>query len=361
MTNVQRFSFALVSRFQFCETPFLNEFINYYCDLGIDHFYLINTEPQNYEQIHSKIVQEYLQKISIINNDTGEPIRQCQNLALPFITETFTLHVDLDEFLYLNGKTLMEFITEYVDGKNNPIYGAFTFRWVMSPCYKYLCKQSIKDILSDNYFFPSRERKTMALTAMIKEMKRSHFFRYKNDILQKDINVSKQNIFIFHLSSRGIYDIINKTQFQFFPLKRDANPAKELHQLIFNNTSTQLPNRFVLLAFQSRFLKHTLPLSYTFPDLKYTTDTELLESITLEGLRRLLGRDVNNQDLHNITRKLENFHMPSDLVDQYATFQISLKQVIKYIKPSRRLSIKMKLQRFYRNLMKRKVSSLFQS
>jgi len=331
-------SFALISRFQYCETPFLNEFINYYVDLGVDHFYFVNTEPHNLERIKSHIAAEYLNQITIINRDDTTPFNQLANTALEHIKETFMLHLDLDEFLYLNGKDLRHFISELISPdadsdshftRSHFTHQAFTFRWILSPSYKYVYKDSIKNILSDNYFFPSRDCKTMALTKSIETI-RDHTCKYKTEIYKKDFNIKDDNIFVFHVSSRGIYDIINKVQFSNLTnIKRSKNPSLELNKLIFNKKYKNLPARFISLAFQSRSQKHIVSINHNFPALRYITDTQLLEKITLEGLQTLLKKKVNKNDIDGIISKVRQFGIPEILVDQYASNEINLLHAIR--------------------------------
>lgn len=329
--NTPSFSFALVSRFQYCETPFLNEFINYYVELGIDHFYFVNTEPDNLERIESHVAPEYSARMTIINKEPSIRVRGCQNLLLPHVKESFTLHVDLDEFLYLDGKNLRTFLADYLDPDNRPTHGAFTFPWVMSPCYKYVHRKSIRDILSDDYLFPSREVKSMALTAVTKEIG-EHRFTYGEQVVERNLDVNDDNVFIFHVSSRGIFDIINKVQYgRLRSAKESLNPVEELDDLLFDPKSRRLPNRFVALAFQSRFRKHTLSLSYRFPELRHVTNTQLLEDITLSGLKGLLGKDVSKQDTLGVISKIRKFRVPRYLVDQYASKRINILDAIKAI------------------------------
>jgi len=191
----------------------------------------------------------------------------------------------------------------------------------------------------------------MAPTNTIKELG-THRFEYSGDVEKRDFSVENDNIFIFHVSSRGIYDTINKIQYsQFFSVKRSVNPAKELHCLIFDHKSTNLPNRFKSLAFQSRFDEHTLLLDFRFPDLSYGTDTQLLENITLEGLRNLLENKITKQELYNIIPKVQNFDICPDLVDLYASKQINIVNVIKNLQSSNRSWIAIQIQALKANLV----------
>ena len=108
--NRSGISFALITRFQRSEIPFLNEFLAYYRYLGVDRFYLVNTEPKNSRTIATAVSAEFRDMVEHIDKRPEDGLGECPNCALSKIGETFLLHVDMDEFLYLNGMTLPEFI-----------------------------------------------------------------------------------------------------------------------------------------------------------------------------------------------------------------------------------------------------------
>jgi hypothetical protein len=67
MNNNKDLSFALVTRLQKSETPYLNEFLEYYINIGIDKFYLVNTEPHNHEFIEQAIAPEFKDMICLLD------------------------------------------------------------------------------------------------------------------------------------------------------------------------------------------------------------------------------------------------------------------------------------------------------
>lgn len=331
-------SFALVTRLQWIEAPFVNEFLAYYKNLGIDSFYLVNTEPKNRELIANEISSEFKGIVELIDKRPEDDLEQCPNGALKRIREKFLLHVDMDEFLYLDGMTLHKFINhEGLQGSNSISVECF-FNWVMSPLCEEVYAPSIQEILSKKYFFPSRDGKTLARTQDIKRIK-PHYFRLNGQKNERRYDPITNNYFVFHVAARGILDILNKVQFsKFKDSKYSREPDKELFELIFDKTSNFLPSRFVLLAFQSRFALHTMNLDFEYPKLEHGTNTELLIEITLNGLKDVLGVEVDVQDLEKtILDKLNRYVIPVELVDAYAAGDINLLKVIEYLQDPERV------------------------
>ncbi len=95
--------FALITRVQRSETPFLNKFFAYYRNLGVNCFYLVNTEPANRQAIEATVASEYHELVELIDKNSEDSLNECQNCGLPAVKEVFLVHVDMDEFLYLDG------------------------------------------------------------------------------------------------------------------------------------------------------------------------------------------------------------------------------------------------------------------
>jgi len=322
----KRIDFALVTRLQWIEVPFLNEFLAYYKCLGIDHFYLINTEPENNEAIANEVSSEFKGMVELIDKHSEDGLNECPNRALTRIREKFLLHVDMDEFLYLNGMTLHEFIiNEGLRGGKSRSVECF-FNWVMSPLCQERYVHSIQEILSKKYFFTSKTGKSLARTQDIINI-RPHRFKLRGRKVERRYDPITSSCFIFHVSARGIFDVINKAQFSGFKSSRD--PAKELFELIFDKTSSTLPDRFILLAFQSKFESHIMGIDFEFPKIVHGTNTRLLKEITLNGLRELLGVKVDEMELEKIVlEKINRYEIPVELVDSYAAGEINLNKVI---------------------------------
>lgn len=324
-------SIALVTRLQRSETPFLNEFLTYYSWLGIDHFYLVNTEIENRSVIESAIDSSYRERVRLIDKHQEDSLNESQNRALPFVKETFLLHLDMDEYLYLNGMTLRQFlIAEGWDEKSMGSVECF-FNWVMSPLCDQRYATSIKSILQKNYFFNSAQGKSLALTRDVKKINR-HEFDFIGEKRVEKYGIGRGNCFVFHVSARGIFDILNKLLFgQYGNLKRSYDPSTEIADLLFDNDSRQLPNRFVLLAFQSRFQAYQMNVRFDFPELNHQTDISLLKAITLGGVKDCLGVDFSPDEIERIVvEKMGKYTIPDDLVLAYAKGETSLLKVLRF-------------------------------
>lgn len=326
-------SFALVTRLQKSETPYLNEFLEYYKNIGINKFYLINTEPNNEKFIDQTISPEFKDMICLFNKKEEDNVHECTNIALPHINETFLMHIDMDEFLYLDGMTLDEFVESEKFDRHRDEFLECSFRWVMTPLYDKLDAPSIKSILEKRYFFPSKNVKSLYYTKDISVIGEHKCTLKEKKKVKKIYNSKTHNCFVFHVSSRGILDIINKILFsQFNDLKNTKNAKNELDELIFNETSTFLPNRFILLAFQSRFSPYVLKSQFDYPKLRHQTDIDLLREITFSGLNDLLKREVSKKDLEKlIYNKMDKYPIDPFIVYLYAKRKINLFTALEFI------------------------------
>jgi len=138
---------------------------------------------------------------------------------------------------------------------------------------------------------------------------------------------------VFHVSARGIFDIVNKINFGRYDGAKDAaDKRKELYELIFDHTSKHLPARFILLAFQNKFNAHLMDVDCNLPELGYVTDTKLLRKLTLGGLESLLGVKVAEEDMDIVVKKINRYAIPLNLVKSYACGEINLLKVLSALK-----------------------------
>jgi len=320
--------FGLVVRLQITELPFLNEFLDYYVRLGVDQFYLINTEPDNKESIQSALPSEFKGVVEIINKRPNDNLESSLDCVLPRVGEDFLLNVDMDEFLYLNGLTLQEFISqEGLSGGSGEALEC-RFKWVMSPLCDELYAPSIHSILEKRKFFSSGTKKSLASVKNVVKIK-SHRFVFFGASKTIKYDPVSSGCFVFHVSARGIFDIVNKINFgKYDNAKRAADKRKELHELIFDPASKSLPARFVLVAFQNNFNDYLMSVDFKLPELRYTTDTKLLRKLTLDGLEKLLGVKVFKEDMDIVVKKINRYPIPRSLVKSYACGEINLLKVL---------------------------------
>lgn len=321
-------SFGLVTRLQVTELPFLNEFLAYYIHLGVDQFYLINTEPENKEQIESAVPSEFKGSVEVINKRPKDNLESSLNCVLPKVGEAFLLNVDMDEFLYLDGLTLPEFINQegLIGGNGEPL--ECHFNWVMSPFCDGLYAPSIRSILEKRKFFPSRTKKSLARVKNAVQIK-SHKFIFWGAGKVMKYDPAASGCFVFHVSARGVFDVVNKINFGNYANEKDAvDKRKELHELIFDHSSESLPARFVLMAFQNKFNDYFMDVNFEFPALGHVTDIQKLRKFTLDGLEKLLGVKVTEKDMSVVVEKIDRYPIPRDLVESYARGEINLLKVL---------------------------------
>ncbi len=324
---MQNLNFAVVTRLQLCEMPFIDEFIEYYLKLGINKFYLINTEPQNEEKIRL-LLKKFESFIELITNYDVEMVNDCACLALEFISEDFTLHVDMDEFLYLDGKNLQQFISNFSSVESDTSKDAFVFNWIMSPEIDAFCG-SVSEIIRKRRFFVGNEVKTLAKTKVIKKIK-NHRFDYKWPLNEINLN-ENDNCFVFHVSSRGILDIINRIAFsQIKDNKTTANNKEELRQLM--NDQYHLPPRFLLLAFQQKMISKKVDVNFELPDLASQTDVEHLRTLSKTVIYDKTGVCLSDEKINFIRQKVKALYIPWYTITLYRNGMINFLTVIKILK-----------------------------
>ncbi|MEO0437666.1 MAG: glycosyltransferase family 2 protein [Pseudomonadota bacterium] len=323
-------SFALVCRLQLCEVPFVNEFLAYYRTLGVDRFFLVNTEPENGDEIRRSVAGEFAAAVTHLNNNGSTySADECAQLALSHITETYTLHLDLDEFLYLGGRTLHEFVAAH--GQRPDVADAFLFRWVMAPCIRDLSRSSIRDIVSDGYLFPGSEEKTMAKTAQVERIG-NHRFDLKMESDEVRMRVRNDHCFVLHVATRGLFDLLNKIATSRVTKSSKAADV-ELSRLFHSDSMQGLPGRFYLHAFQSRFGQAVLKdLKVSLPELSYATDTARLEQLCAANLSNRLGYAPDNVDIEQLATRLDRVQVPSVMIERYLRGRLSFNQVIEVLR-----------------------------
>lgn len=329
-------SFALVTRLLRTEIPYLNEFLSYYKHIGVDYFYLVSTEPEHSQEIINAVAKEYIDVVRLVDKNPKDNFNLCTNVALPMINETYLLHVDMDEFLYLNGQTLSEFIHSEALHEDNARNIECNFTWIMSPLCSELSAPSIQSILERKKFFHSTIKQSLMRTENIKTI-RNHVFVPKTTKTQKQYDPIKTKYFIFHVSSRGMFDTINKIHYgKYETVKRSTNPKEDLLDLLYNTNSSSLPNRIILLAFQNKFSDHYIKINFKYPKLKYSTDLDVLNELTINGLKALFGKDIIDIDIRKVVlEKMDLYPIPKELVNEYAAGNITLLKALAAIEEAK--------------------------
>lgn len=189
------------------------------------------------------------------------------------IKEDYVIHVDSDEFLYLQGMTLPEFLNQYSE------YQYFKFNWLMCPS-NHLYHESLNDILKDEqnpkYFVANF--KSMAKTSEITFSEDAHKFTKKSILNELYTN----QYFIIHFSYRGIYDCYNKTYNQKLKNHADINDIM-INPEIISTKINEIPSRIMCyISALQNCVKKVNPLLNLRIESK--TNLELLKNFEYQNI-----------------------------------------------------------------------------
>lgn len=113
------------------ENLYIQEFIEYYIKLGIDHIFIYDDNDVNTEKISNSINPIYKNQVTVYENLTGETKHQSgvYNNCYKNNYKIFDwlLMVDMDEFLYIKRYTLKKYLTKSIFNKCDFI----KFNWVL--------------------------------------------------------------------------------------------------------------------------------------------------------------------------------------------------------------------------------------
>jgi hypothetical protein len=210
-------SLSIVSRLMNIDLPYQSQWFEYYNYLGVNHFYLYYIDHifLDLENILSYYPKEKitLKKIPLSS------IQDSNNVFAddPFdIKEDYILHIDSDEYLYLNGLRLNSFL------EKNQNIDVFYFCWYMCPSSN-LSINNMNDVLKSNikkYFI--KTYKALTRNKNIKFMRGyTHDFHFTNNNMKRAF--MENPYFLIHFSYRGIYDSYYKFIYQKLPNHNDIN------------------------------------------------------------------------------------------------------------------------------------------
>ena len=113
------------------ENLYIQEFIEYYISLGIDHFFIYDDNDRNTEKISNSISPKYKSYVTVYENLTEETKYQSgvYNNCYRNNNKNFDwlLMIDIDEFLYIKRNTLKNYLTKSIFNKCDFI----KFNWVL--------------------------------------------------------------------------------------------------------------------------------------------------------------------------------------------------------------------------------------
>lgn len=278
-------TFALISRFMTTDIPYLREWAEYYVGLGIDHFYLYYVDTEYMDHLVPSLnptTNLSLQRVDPRGRNINRVL--CES---PFsVREDFVLHIDSDEFLWLDGMTLRDFV------KTHPDYAAYRFQWLMCP-YRELYSPSLNSILADpknpRYFVPMT--KMMARRDRICFGEDSHAFLPRGEepfVIFKAEEEPQQRFFVIHFCYRGLIDLYNRTvHTQLITHRVDPLMILDPKQSVV--WGKQIPSRVLGYLGAIQNSNTPVPISIQLP-IQSGTDVELLQSFSYKSLDTFIRR-----------------------------------------------------------------------
>jgi hypothetical protein len=261
--NYMQPSIACLVRISNTELPYIKCFLDHYLSIGISRFYIINTTRQKESMIRNYL-KDYNNCIFIRNIMLNTDIRFCFTQIQRFITEDYTLSVDVDEFLNIKPPDKIQNI---IDEK----YNYYEFFWLM-------CPNDTHNMLDKNnvYAFESNFCKPMALTKTI------ILIREHKMILKIPIENKYKDVNLIHYWGRTFNDVLLKS------LHHQIKSAKYscYNNLISDLSNNTIPPRFKLLALLMRCEKN-IKLENYLVKIDFDMERELLKDIPLEVITKL--------------------------------------------------------------------------
>jgi hypothetical protein len=260
-------TFAVVARIYVGELPYVNAWLNYYTQLGIDKIYLIITNPAESKKIkdylhnhpaHQKIVF-YVSKIQTIKMTAYDSV-------VPIIKEDYTLFLDIDEYLDISTYGSFNALLKHEPGEKHHFY------WLIST----------HDGLSNpakgfHNKFAKRPFKTMCKTSIISGWKNSHDFLTKVPVTPVFSKCS-----VVHLFGRSFNDMLIKCFYGAgYGNEEKTASEKDLETAIHSTDVNAIPSRLKMMALISRVRKSVVLNRKVLKhlDYDYALETALLDSM----------------------------------------------------------------------------------
>ena len=293
---------AIISRFMTIDLPYYSQWLEYHDKLGFDYFYLYYCDDYFEENLENVLTYYPKEKIKIIKVNKNKIYPNDVFKIIKFnIKEEYVLNIDSDEFLYLGGMNIQQFLNTFKD------FNYFRFHWLMAPSLNHQ-NNSLNDILYDKkspkYFLT--EHKSMTKTKFINfsatrtphnyiihKIFRDNIKLFKSIKFNKILNNNQSNqenmdkkMFLIHFCYRDLLDCFYKQLAQSLSLVLD----RSIHSF-FNNKILfkQMPKRF--LVYFGEILNKNPKIKNTDINLNLTS------SINNDYLLNTLKYKINNKKI----------------------------------------------------------------
>jgi hypothetical protein len=260
---------CIVTRTHIGELPYIKAFIDYYKRIGINKIYLVITKEHEISVIKDYLImyEPFVQFVPVQLKDEQSISMDNMNHLLEQITETYTLHIDNDEFLeiapYTNILTLIKTINA----------DKIHFPWAIT------VNDGMNDMTKGCRGMTHRKKpfKTICRTDQIANFtSNGHDFDTKTEI-----NGEIHSKFpLIHYWGRTFNDILLKAIYaNGFKNCKDSS-LDEIVSCLNNPDPKALPVRFKMLAFLSRLDKSIdLSNNYILDYIEYSKEAELIYPI----------------------------------------------------------------------------------
>jgi len=255
---------AVATRIYIGEIPYIKMFLDHYRSIGFSRVYLIITNKSE-----TKIIQDYLHAYSSFVTYIISPTRTIRmpilsELLAQAVSETYLLHVDVDEFLDIRPHKSIKALLKAEPGAK------YHFYWNIT----------VNDGLSNpkrafDAHFSSKPYKTMCKTSLIKTWKDSH-----NCETLSPTPVVKSKFPLIHSYGRSFNDILIKCILgKNYVNKQKNTNLREILNATKTSSVNDIVNRLKMLAVVSRVPKplHIHPPNYAAID--HDAENQLIDII----------------------------------------------------------------------------------
>ncbi len=292
---------AIISRFMNIDLPYMSQWFEYYDCVGINHYYLYYVDHTFYNL--EELLNHFPKNKVTIKEITLNSIQDSNSVFYdyPFtIKEEYILHIDSDEYLYLNNENIYTFIQKhkYVD--------AFYFYWYMCPSNNIIIN-NVNEILenknSKKYFIKNYK-------ILFKNKDFRYIKGYSHDVTFLKNNVSKKYMenpyFLIHFSYRGIYDCYYKYKYQNLinhnDIKNKFNICNENIKSLYIN---QVPSRILVYLGEINNKNTHVDINIILPIIKKSQYElyKLFDNTTQENIDLFIKR-IKNLEKYEIYKNI---------------------------------------------------------
>ncbi len=261
---------AITSRFMGIDLPYMSQWFEYYITMGVKHFYLYYIDTLFFE-IESILNYFPKEKVTLknINLDTIQD-SNAVFFEYPFtIKEDYILHIDSDEYLYLNHENFYTFL------EKNKNIDAFYFYW-------YMCPSSELKINNFNEILQNKSSKKYIIRTykILTKNKNIQFIKgYTHDVtFLNNHNIHKKYMdtpyFLIHFSYRGIQDCYYKCMYQNLINHKDLHLHHYKLKICDENIKilkvNELPSRILVFLAEINNKNNDFQINITLPIFQKT-------------------------------------------------------------------------------------------